>query len=147
MTYLLDTEVWLWMQAQPQRFGHHTLSLLADERNQLLLFLLGSFDVRPQIRCLEMFLGVSGCTDTELPRVWVRQVLEIPAFVHCGDLADEIARVIVVCSAVVQRFPAPRRVTPDREDDLGSAAGAWQSVGHVLLVGTGAGQGACVLTV
>ncbi len=34
MKYLVDTEVWPWIQAQPERFGYHTLTLLADERTQ-----------------------------------------------------------------------------------------------------------------
>ena len=37
MKYPLDTEVWLWMQAHPDRIGHHTLSLITDEQNKLLL--------------------------------------------------------------------------------------------------------------
>jgi len=38
------------MQAQPQRFGHHTLSLLADERNQLLLSAASSWEIAIKFR-------------------------------------------------------------------------------------------------
>ena len=50
MKYLLDTEVWLWMQAHPERFGHHTLSLLADERNELLLSAASSWEIALKFR-------------------------------------------------------------------------------------------------
>ncbi len=50
MKYLLDTEVWLWMQAQPERLGPHTLSLLTDERNQLLLSSASSWEIAIKFR-------------------------------------------------------------------------------------------------
>jgi len=38
------------MQANPERFGHHTLSLLADERNQLLLSAASSWEIAMKFR-------------------------------------------------------------------------------------------------
>lgn len=40
--------MWLWMLAQPEDLGAHTLTLLADERNQLLLSASGFVGDRPQ---------------------------------------------------------------------------------------------------
>jgi len=54
--YLLDTEVWLWMQAQPERLGRHTLTLLADERNQLLLSAASSWEIALKFRTGRMQL-------------------------------------------------------------------------------------------
>ena len=50
MRYLLDTEVWLLMKAQPERLGSHTLSLIADERNQLLLSAMSSLEIAMKYR-------------------------------------------------------------------------------------------------
>ncbi len=50
MKYLLDTEVWLWMQAQPERLGPHTLLLLADERNELVLSSASSWEIAMKFR-------------------------------------------------------------------------------------------------
>lgn len=50
MRYLLDTEVWLWMQAQPERLGPHTLMLIADERNELLLSSVSSWEIAMKFR-------------------------------------------------------------------------------------------------
>lgn len=50
MKYLLDTEVWLWMQAQPERVGHHALTLIADERNQLFLSAASSWEIAIKFR-------------------------------------------------------------------------------------------------
>jgi len=48
--YLLDTEVWLWMQAQPERLGPHTLLLIADERNELVLSSASSWEIAMKFR-------------------------------------------------------------------------------------------------
>ena len=50
MRYLLDTEVWLRMQAQPERLGPHTLTLPADERNELLLSGASSWEIALKFR-------------------------------------------------------------------------------------------------
>ena len=50
MNYLLDTEVWLWMQAQPERIGPHTLTLLVDEQNDLHLSAASSWEIALKFR-------------------------------------------------------------------------------------------------
>ncbi len=50
MKYLLDTEVWLWIQAQPERIGRHTLTLLADERNELYLSSASAWEIAIKFR-------------------------------------------------------------------------------------------------
>jgi PIN domain nuclease of toxin-antitoxin system len=48
--YLLDTEVWLWMQAHPDRIGHHTMNILADEQNKLLLSAASAWEIARKFR-------------------------------------------------------------------------------------------------
>ncbi len=50
MKYLLDTQVWLWMQAQPERLGRHALTLIADERNRLILSAASSWEIAIKFR-------------------------------------------------------------------------------------------------
>jgi PIN domain nuclease of toxin-antitoxin system len=44
MTYLLDTHVWLWMLAEPDRLGQ-TTELLEDTSNDLLLSAASSWEI------------------------------------------------------------------------------------------------------
>jgi PIN domain nuclease of toxin-antitoxin system len=37
MRYLIDTECWLWLQAEPERFSESTLELLANRHNEIFL--------------------------------------------------------------------------------------------------------------
>jgi len=48
--YLLDTQVWLWMQAHPERLGSHTLMLIADDRNDLVLSAASSWEIAMKFR-------------------------------------------------------------------------------------------------
>jgi PIN domain nuclease of toxin-antitoxin system len=48
--YLLDTEVWLWMQAHPDRIGPHTRNLITDEQNELLLSAASSWEIARRFR-------------------------------------------------------------------------------------------------
>jgi PIN domain nuclease of toxin-antitoxin system len=48
--YLLDTEVWLWMQAQPERIGHNTMNILTDEQNVLLLSAASGWEIARKFR-------------------------------------------------------------------------------------------------
>ena len=50
MKYPLDTEVWLWMQAHPDRIGHHTLSLITDEQNELLVSAANGCEIARKLR-------------------------------------------------------------------------------------------------
>jgi PIN domain nuclease of toxin-antitoxin system len=42
---LLDTQVWLWMQAAPGRLGSRAHAMLADPENQLLLSAASSWEI------------------------------------------------------------------------------------------------------
>lgn len=48
--YLVDTHVWLWMQASPQRLRDETLRLLADESNEVLLSAASSWEMAIKYR-------------------------------------------------------------------------------------------------
>lgn len=45
MNLLLDTQVWLWMLAEPSRLGSTTSELLTDESNGLLLSAASSWEI------------------------------------------------------------------------------------------------------
>jgi len=44
MRLLLDTQVWLWLQQDPQRLGDH-LALLQDDGNELLLSACSAWEI------------------------------------------------------------------------------------------------------
>jgi PIN domain nuclease of toxin-antitoxin system len=48
--YLLDTEVWLWMQAHPERIGRHAMNILTDDRNELFLSAASSWEIAQKFR-------------------------------------------------------------------------------------------------
>ena len=50
MKYLIDTEVWLWMQAHPERIGRHTMNILTDERHDLLLSAASAWEIATKFR-------------------------------------------------------------------------------------------------
>ena len=45
MRLLLDTHVWLWLLADPQRLRHEVLDTLGDSRNELLLSAASSWEI------------------------------------------------------------------------------------------------------
>lgn len=45
MRILLDTQVWLWMQASPDRLGERSLALVADETNEILLSAASAWEI------------------------------------------------------------------------------------------------------
>ena len=45
MRLLLDTQCWLWMQAEPDRFGAETRKRLLDPRNELLLSAASAWEI------------------------------------------------------------------------------------------------------
>ncbi len=45
MRILLDTHVWLWMVAEPERFSEEATSLLEDPANELLLSAASSLEI------------------------------------------------------------------------------------------------------
>jgi PIN domain nuclease of toxin-antitoxin system len=48
--YLLDTQVWLWMQAQPERIGPAALTEISNERNSLFLSAASSWEIAAKVR-------------------------------------------------------------------------------------------------
>ena len=45
MRVLLDTQCWLWMQAEPDRFRSETRKLLLDPSNELFLSAASSWEI------------------------------------------------------------------------------------------------------
>ena len=50
MKYLLDTEVWLWMQAHPDRIGRHTMNIITNDRNELYLSSASAWEIAVKFR-------------------------------------------------------------------------------------------------
>jgi PIN domain nuclease of toxin-antitoxin system len=50
VSVLLDTQVWLWLLAQPERLGPITLSLLEDDRNDLFLSAASAWEIAIKYR-------------------------------------------------------------------------------------------------
>jgi PIN domain nuclease of toxin-antitoxin system len=48
--YLLDTHVWLWMQADPDRLGGKTREIVEDSANQLLLSAASAWEIAIKYR-------------------------------------------------------------------------------------------------
>jgi PIN domain nuclease of toxin-antitoxin system len=48
--YILDTEVFLWMQAHPEHLGRHTLNLMSDEGTELLLSAASAWEIARRFR-------------------------------------------------------------------------------------------------
>jgi len=66
MRLLLDTQVWLWMQASSQRLGTETRKLLADPANELLLSAVSSWEIAIKYRLGK--LPLPEAPDRYLPR-------------------------------------------------------------------------------
>lgn len=62
--YLLDTRVWLWMQAQPERIGPAALTEIANEQNALFLSAASSWEIAVKVRAGKLHLP-------EIPPVYV----------------------------------------------------------------------------
>ncbi|MHB1576554.1 MAG: type II toxin-antitoxin system VapC family toxin [Candidatus Dormibacteria bacterium] len=45
MTYLLDTHIWLWMLAAPQKLGARVRDLVTDSDNRLVLSVASSWEI------------------------------------------------------------------------------------------------------
>jgi len=48
--YLLDTQVFLWMQAHPHKFGVHTLGILRDDKHDLYLSAASAWEIALKVR-------------------------------------------------------------------------------------------------
>ena len=65
MKYILDTEVFLWMQAHPERLGRHTLNLVSDEEIELLLSTASAWEIARRFR--KRHLQLFDSPDSYLP--------------------------------------------------------------------------------
>lgn len=65
MTYLLDTQVWLWMLARPERFRAETVAVLQDTANRLLLSATSSWEIA--IKCSIGRLALPQSPDVYVP--------------------------------------------------------------------------------
>ncbi len=45
MRILLDTQIWLWMQASPDRLSERCLALVSDEANEILLSAASAWEI------------------------------------------------------------------------------------------------------
>ena len=50
MKYIVDTQVFLWMQAHPERLGRHTLNLITDDQTELLLWAASAWEIARRYR-------------------------------------------------------------------------------------------------
>jgi len=107
--YLLDTEVWLWMQAHPERIGRHTLNIITDESTELLLSAASAWEIARKFRRGEFHLLQS--PDRYLPDRLVTSGLESLAFEHSHALRvsqlndhhdDPIDRLLVAQATIEQ---------------------------------------------
>jgi PIN domain nuclease of toxin-antitoxin system len=57
--YLLDTRVWLWMQADPDRLSQKTRELVEDSANQLLLSAASAWEIAIKYRLGRLPLPVA----------------------------------------------------------------------------------------
>lgn len=118
MRYLLDTHVWLWLQAEPERVGEELLDQLADESNELLLSAASSWELAVKYALGEIQLpsppGVyvpdrlrrSGTTPLAVEHAHVLRVADLPP--HHRDPFDRL----LVAQAQLLGIPL---VTADRQ--------------------------------
>ena len=98
--YLLDTHVWLWLQASPDRISLDVLEQLADDRNELLLSAASAWEIaikhalgrlelpeRPD-RYVPDRMQRSGVTGVPIEHRHALQVAELPP--HHRDPFDRL---------------------------------------------------------
>ena len=111
MKLLLDTQVWLWMQAEPDRLGPEARRLLEDTRNALLLSAASSWEMAIKYALGKLDLPES--PDTYVPdRMRRSGVTPLPvAHGHAVAVAslphhhrDPFDR-LLVAQAAVERLP------------------------------------------
>ena len=56
MKVLLDTHVWLWMQAEPEKLGLLALELIEEERNELLFSAASVWEIAIKVRAGKLSL-------------------------------------------------------------------------------------------
>jgi len=96
---LLDTHVFLWLQAEPERLGHH-LPLVEDPRNDRLVSAASSWEIaikvaigrlslpEPPARWVAARLGSIGATALPLEHAHALAVAELP--LHHRDPFDRL---------------------------------------------------------
>jgi PIN domain nuclease of toxin-antitoxin system len=116
--YLLDTQIWLWMLAEPVRLNDKVRELLADTDNQILLSAASSWEISIKYRLGKLALPApprsyvpdrmrrSGTTPLTVEHDHVLRVAELPD--HHRDPFDRL----LVAQAQALGVPL---VTADRQ--------------------------------
>ncbi|MGH9227981.1 MAG: type II toxin-antitoxin system VapC family toxin [Acidimicrobiales bacterium] len=116
--YLLDTHVWLWMQADPGRLGGETRELVEDMANELLLSAASAWEIAIKYRIGRLPLPEpptsyvpermrrSGTAPLAVEAVHALRTSELPD--HHDDPVDRL----LIAQAQLLRIPI---VTADRQ--------------------------------
>jgi len=114
---LLDTHVWLWMQAEPDKLGERAFELLDDEANELVLSAASAWEIAikhaagklalpsPPATYVPDRIASSGVTPLPVSHVHALGVASLPP--RHRDPFDRI----LVSQATVERLPL---LTADR---------------------------------
>lgn len=98
--YLVDTQTWLWMVAEPVRLRESTRALLADPRNELLLSAVSSWEIaikyrlgklalpKPPSRFIPELLRLSGTASLAIEHDHALRVADLPD--HHRDPFDRL---------------------------------------------------------
>jgi PIN domain nuclease of toxin-antitoxin system len=117
-SYLIDTHVWLWMQAEPGRLRHETRELVEDTGNELLLSAASAWEIaikyrigklplpEPPMAYVAERMRRSGTTPLPIEPVHALLTSELPD--HHSDPFDRL----LVAQAQVLRIPI---VTVDKQ--------------------------------
>jgi PIN domain nuclease of toxin-antitoxin system len=117
-SYLIDTHVWLWMQANPGRLSDQTRELIEDSANELLLSAASAWEIAIKYRIGKLPLPDpptsyvpdrmrrSGTTPLPVEPVHALRTSELPD--HHNDPFDRL----LIAQAQVLRIPI---VTADKQ--------------------------------
>jgi len=116
--FLVDTQTWLWMVAEPARLSDSTRDLLADPRSELLLSAASSWEIaikyrlgklplpKPPVRFIPELLRLSGTVPLAIEHDHTLRVADLPD--HHRDPFDRL----IVAQAQCLEVPI---VTADRQ--------------------------------
>lgn len=119
-TYLIDTHVWLWMQADPGRLRDETREMAEDMANELLLSAASAWEIaikyrigklplpEPPTKYVPERMRRSGTTPLHVEPVHALRTSELPD--HHNDPFDRL----LIAQAQVLRIPI---VTVDKQID------------------------------
>jgi PIN domain nuclease of toxin-antitoxin system len=99
MRVLLDTHVWLWMTAEPERLGPEALALVEDPSNELLLSAASAWEIAIKV-------GIGKLRLPEPPSTF------IPSRMHAGGVTA--LPITVAHAAAVAGLPPLHRDPFDR---------------------------------